>query len=301
MKMKFLLFFLLLNSSCYKNSGDKERKLSELQNKLEKLESDNKKMKSQIEELNILDAPKISDWKKNGLKGRVREVHTTYYYARKNGGSFIKGAKVYGETTSVKDKIENYNSKGFLVKKEFPYSQIATYQGTTKKTESTFYRYSEDGCILSKITKDYSNSYPEGNCLYKCDNNGNLVSENCDYSSFKSINTFRYNRHGYLEKMTFGSLNGDYHLYQYNNKRRLIFEKSYDNKDVLLYEFHHKYDENDFLKDLKSYDRGNNKREPIREIEYTYGNIDHNLNWTERIENHSDKGLFFAVRNFQYF
>ena len=232
------------------------------------------------------------------LKGRVRSVHTSAYYAIDILGELSKERYAYG----VEDF---YDENGNLIEKN------KFHREGEVMTNST-YRYDKNGNLIEET--DYSFGRFERKAKYSYDNIGNKTEQRI-YNSYGSLlNRFRYyyDSSGNLTlesrywtnnlstpvdiKYTYGSNgkliekneyfkrvelgNGDYRggsifktIYSYDNNGNKIKESKYDSEGVLRKEIRYSYDNNGNKTKESEYDSKGVLRKEIRDSYDNKGNL----------------------------
>lgn len=297
--MKYIFIIALTLFSCKNSSPNLEKiKDNNLETKVEELEKRNKKLRQELLMLNQSNASKISDLIKYNLKGKVMNISTEYYYVRKNGLNFIKGAKIFGEVEDIKDETLHFNTGGQIIKIEHPYGISATYQGTDKVSLVFDYTY-EKRCLKNiKISSKEKPRDRKPTFMYTCDGQGNVIYEEACYGSNQEKNCFKtykkYNAKGFLKK-EIDTFETDYFYDVYNNLIQL--ERKNDDSKI-VYNCNYKYNSDNFVISKSCYIRSTNTNEVIR---YTYGLNDEFGNWLNQIMEFNNGNIFIAERKIEYF
>ena len=253
-------------------------------------------------------------WKGEHLRGQVKSIKTTIYYANDKFGEITKG-DVYswvlwrfdtkGEGTEKTDSKESnfkYNSK---------------YDNQSRLTEQN--AYSSAGTLALKTLNKYDNekisqtiSYDEnGNLyekyLYKYDNN----TQNCETSRYNSSGDLNYKcitdkNRNILEtsEYSYGSIDTKL-KYEYSNAGKLNRVLTYNSENTLVKEY--VYNENGDIIIEKSYDYSYDEDYndiTTEKIEYTYKyKYDNKGNWTEQIlfKSEADIAISITAREIEYY
>jgi len=200
---------------------------------------------------------KKTDWERDGLKGKVKNIVESNYAAVDKLGKIAKGDEYppsFGFSNSV---ITTYDSAGNVIIGEYYAIQIFSYRYDDYGNRIENNNYSiEDSTLVMKI-------------VYQNDIAGNAIEEHVysdEYSDVYHVKALRLST-----KST--------HLYDEHGNT--IETNRYDEKDNLVSKTTYEYDKQNRIVKIVVHNAG--RGQPYEDIEaYSYSKFDSKGNWVER-------------------
>ena len=258
----------------------------------------------------------LSEWGGQDLKGQVKSIKTTIYYADEKFGEISKG-DVYSwksyQFDSKGECIENTNSDESYLKYE------NKYNNQNKLIEKNFYHL--DGTLIGKRVNKYNNEEIAQTIIYGEDGS---LSDKYLYKyndNTKNCETIEYNNNGILickwlhdknrnllEIYEYSDSDGSLNTrqkYEYDSNGKLNRALVYDIYDKLQKEYSYNENADAIMEKSYSYsydDDYNDVATPT--IEYTYQyKYDNKKNWIERIAFKSEAEIVISIqaREIEYY
>jgi hypothetical protein len=257
-----------------------------------------------------------TDVKILGLRGRVKSIKCSSYYAELKFGEIKKGIK----SSSKEDNIYYYfNEKEVKIEE----GEYGSYGAIQKKR---LYKYNDKENLIQRSDFDSKDDFL-GKTIYTRDNKGNLIEE----SKFNSKDEFvgkiiyiRDKKGNAIETNIYdsiGILNSKF-KFEYDKKGRILESRYYGPDDKLWEEKYIKYDEKGrmkeeklkigtsiFVKDLRYENKETNDVtlmirskdfSIMSKTRYTY-KYDKNNNWIEKISIEDEKPKTIKKRKIEYY
>ncbi len=234
-----------------------------------------------------------SDWKKMGLKGKVKSVKGDSYKAIDNAGQINKGER--GGDSWRKNYYFAFLENGkvaeadvYLLSGILQYKTTILYDKEGNKSKEVVYK-TNDSILYTKV--------------FVYDSQDNIIEEvSIDPSSEKATKrTFKNDRNGNkIEEYRYFADNGKLSVkifYTYDKKNRKIQENMFNSEDRLIARWISKYDENDLLIEENYF---NSADSLVAQETYLY-KLDHKGNWTQQIIFENGKPKYIIERILQYF
>lgn len=234
-----------------------------------------------------------SDWKKMGLKGKVKFVKGDSYKAIDSAGQITKGER--GGDSWRKNYYYAFFENGkiaesdvYLLSGKLQYKTTILYDKEGNKSKEVVYK-TNDSIWYTKV--------------FVYDTQDNIIEELfIDPSSDKATKwTFKNdNRGNKTEEYRYFADNGKLSVkifYTYDEKNRKVKENMFNSEDRLIARWVSKYDENDLLIEENYF---NSADSLVAQETYLY-KLDHQGNWTQQIIFENGKPKYIIERILQYF
>lgn len=257
------------------------------------------------------------DWGKLNIKGKVKAMSISEFFAIEESGIIRKNGKqksfggdllFYFNISGTVDSLLNYSSEGTLFTKySYFYDEKGYLVEIDKSYRKHLFKYNSDGQMIQEVLYNNPEGLPTNQYLFYYDDKRNMIEKHSIH--YPSIDTSRndilktkceYDAQGNLiKKQLFkkDSTNDFAYSYQYNTKGKMTEQTAYLSNGKMNYKETYQYDKKGNCIEIIKYN-GQNEINTSKKYQYKFDEFG---NWVEAVVFINSIPSFINVRTYKYY